>query len=236
MSAGAVGAAPVLRRDKMLNPSKNTREHGLAQERRIVDALRRAPQTEFQLAEMLGITRNATTIYMSRMRKQKRIRIVDYIKSTSGRPLPIFGVGSAPDLEYVPLRPRNKAKQPDRVEAMRKAILLLLRAPHTAAEMAEKLHRSQSVINTYVRDLREEKQVRISGWKQTGSRNGWAPVYRLGKAKDRPRPPPETAKERHLRERQDPERYERELAQRRRRHKIRTLRAKPQGVFAALGV
>lgn len=219
----------------MIVPHKNSREHGLLQERRIIDALRRNPMNEFQIAEMLGITRNATTIYITRMRKQKRVRVADWIKNATGRPLPVFGVGPQPDKVYVPMKV-IKPKQPDRIEAMRKSILDALESPHTSAELAVKLIRSHSVIRTYIRDLRAENLVRISAWKQTGERNGWAPVYRLGSAKDKARPRALTPSEHHAKVRSDPEKKRREAELRRRRDYIKKFRNKPANPFAALGL
>lgn len=220
----------------MIQPPRNSRAFGELQERRIIDALRRQPMNEFDLAKLLGITRNATTIYMTRMRKQKRIRVCAWIKNKVGRPLPIFGAGCEPDVEYVPVRYRNKVKQPDRVETMRAAVLELLKARHTAAELGEKLHRSQSVMRSYVRGLRKEKLAHIAAWQQTGERNGWAPVYKAGNAPDVPQPPRETIQERHERERASAEFRQRENERRRERYRLKALCSKPQGIFAALGL
>lgn len=216
----------------MIEPHKNTREYGLSQERRIIDMVRNNPMSEFKIAEALGITRNATTIYMSRMRKQKRIRIVAYVKNPSGRPLPIFGAGAGDDLVYVPVRHRNTEKRPDPAEAMRAAILKLLEAPHLAGEIGEKLHRTRSIIARYIRQLRAEKKVRIASWRQVGERNGWAPVYKVGDMKDKRRPARKTDKERHMRKRADPEFRERENERRRFKRRLQ----KPQNPFSMLGL
>lgn len=221
----------------MKTPAKNSKEHSWQNEFKIIDALRRKPMTGPEIAAMMGFVRNSATIYITRMRGQKRIRVAGWIKNHSGRPQPIFGVGSHADEVYVPTKPR-KPKQADRVLAMRQAVLDFLEKPHTAAELAVKVHRSQSIVRGYVRDLRNEKLVRISDWKQTGERNGWAPVYRIGKKKDKPQPPAETNSERHQRIRADPERKARELELRRVRDRNQRRResGKPASLFAALGL
>jgi predicted ArsR family transcriptional regulator len=219
----------------MQTPHKNSKEHSRQQEFRIIDALRRKPMTDIEIAALLGVVRNAATVYISRMRKEKRIRVDSWIRSTSGRPRPVFGVGSHPDEPYTVVKVR-KPKQADRVLVMREAVLKLLETKHTAADLAEKVHRSQSIIRGYIRDLRDEKLVRIADWKQTGARNGWAPVYKLGKSKDKPHPPAETPSERHHRIRADPEKKERELELRRHRESLQRKRGKPANPFAALGL
>lgn len=219
----------------MIEPRKNTREYGLLQERRIIDFLRRKPMTEFDLAHLMGLTRGAVTLYVTRMRGQKRIRIAGHVKMEGRRPIPLLGVGGAPDVEYVPQRMR-KPPQPDRANAMRKSILALLAERYTAAELAVELHKSHSVIRRYIRELKGEGLVRISSWQQTGSRNGWAPVYKLGSRKDTPRPPALTSKQYHERSRADEEKREREKMLRRERDRRWRKRAAPAHPFSALGI
>lgn len=216
-------------------PPKNSKEHSRQNEFRIIDSLRRQPMTGPEIAEMLGVVRNAATVYISRMRKEKRIRVAGWVKNHSGRPNPIFGVGSLADEPYIPVKVR-KPKQENRVLVMRTAVLDLLKKNHTAAELAQKVYRSQSVIRGYVRDLRNEKLVRIVGWQHAGSRNGWAPVYRVGRGPDVPQPPAETSSERHHRIRAIPEKKERELELRRIRERNQRNRGKTISPFAALGL
>lgn len=217
-----------------MEPKTNTKEWGEYQKRRIIDALRRQPMTEWQLAEQFGVVRNTITMHMTELRRQNRVHRSSYIKSVSGRPLPVYSAGNQPDAVYVPKKVR-KPKQPDRVETMKAAILALLVRNHTAIELGEKLNRSASVIRFYIREMRTARLVRIADWKQSGARNGWAPVYRVGKAADKPRPARLTCVEYHARRRADPEKRELEQKQRKLRDNIKKLRRKPANPFAALG-
>lgn len=218
-----------------MEPKKNTKEFGDWQKRRIIDALRREPMTEWQLADLLGVVRNTVTMHMTQLRKEGRVYRASYIRSVTGRPLPVYGAGKHPDAIYTPKKV-VKPKQPCRVTAVKTAMLILLQKPHTTVQLSAKLNRSASVIRFYILQLRREKQIRIAQWKQTGDRNGWAPCYKIGFTEDRPRPPKMTSSEYHARQRANPENRERDNRQRQIRYNISKLRAKPATIFSALGL
>lgn len=220
----------------MIEPKKNSREYGLLQERRIIDALRRQPMTEYEMADMFKVVRNTITVYMTRMRRENRVHVARYIKNPTGRPRPVFAAGAGVDAEYVVVRYRSKVKQPDRIAATRERLLQLLETPHTVEQLTTILHLSASVVRARVRDLRLEKKVRISGWRHAGSRNGWAPAYKVGSEADKKRPKPLTAAQYSARKRKDDERREHEQNLRRVRDQMRKLRDKPAGWAATLGV
>lgn len=223
----------------MLTPKRNSREHGLLQERRIIDALRREPLDDGTLAKRFGVTRSNIAIYIKRMRDQKRIRVVGFMRPPEARqncrPRPLFGLGSAPDVEYVPTRV-NKPRQPDRGTTRRTLILAVLAESHTLAELCEKVNLSASPAREYVRQLREEKLVRICGWTQTGARNGWAPRYRIGSARDRAQPKAMTVEQINQRRRENTEQREVEKLRRQQREQLAKITRRPNGIFGALGV
>lgn len=218
-----------------MTPPRFRKAYGEFNERRIIDALRREPMTIFQIADMLGITRGGATFYMTRLRKQKRARVVSHIKNVTGMPLPVFGIGGEPDAVYIANKPR-KQNLGDRKAKTIGAMLALLDKPRTAADLGERLGKSASIMRQYLRELRDEKRVRIADWKRTGSRNAWAPAYKVGNAKDKPMPERESYADYNRRRRADPDYRERESKQRQHRDMVKSLRKKPATWTTALGV
>lgn len=216
-------------------PPKNSVEHTLVQERRIIDALRRNRMIEVEISAMLGITRNATTMYITRMRKQKRIRVAGWVPNPKGRPAPIFALGGDPDAVHVPQKVR-KPRQPDRKETNKARVLALLEKPYATSDIGPLVHLSASAVRVYLRELRQEKKIRISGWKHYGARNGLAPIYRQGDRKDAAKPARRTHSEQHRIARQDPDRLARERLMRQQRDKLKKLKSAPASWASALGV
>lgn len=214
-----------------------SREGGELQDRRIIDALRRKPGSKRDIAALLGVTPGGAYLRLLKLHKEKRIRVVDHVPNVSGGALSIYGAGGGPDKEYVPKR-AIKPCQNDRVQELIDAILKLLEKAHTVAQLAAKLHKSESVIRTRLRMLRtpENRRVRICNWIQHGERNGWCPVYSKSRFPDAPRPKRLTDKEYHDKARADPEKRERERRRQRERDQLRRLQKKPAAWHSVLMV
>lgn len=214
--------------------STRNRERGIANEFRVIDALRREKMTVIEVAALLGISRAGGLVYLSRLHGAKRIHIAGHRPNPTGRPLPLFASGPGQDAVYMPKKVR-KDRQPDRRETVKARVAALLEAPHTTNELAEKIARSPAIARRYISELKAEGRVYIMGWQHPGHRGDLAPRYKLGTRKDAVKPK-QTRAERWQKEKADPERHERLLKKRRHAERMKTIRAKPQGIFAALGV
>lgn len=219
----------------MNEPKRNTREYGLLQERKIIDALRRKPMNRNEISEFLGISLHGTDVYMHRLRESNRIRVIDYERRFGIRPRAIYTAGSGKSLEYVTSRVRKPTKE-DRVQKNRETILEILATPQTAAEICEHIFVTHSRARKYIKNLRDEKLIHVSGWRQTGSRGGWAPLYKAGAKKDKARPRALTPAEHHAKARSNPAKRERQQEMRRMRDQVKKMKAKKTSPFALLGL
>jgi DNA-binding CsgD family transcriptional regulator len=207
------------------------KERGERQEQRIIASLTEKPKTPAQIAEALSLGLSNVSIYTRRLKRQGRIYISGH-EGGVGRPAPIFAVGSLPDVEYVPKRRNAPIKTVD----MRLAeVRNLLESGHTSRELGQKLHVTRGRAQKLVQMLKEQTPVRIVGWRHPGHRGDLAPIYRLGKGEDAPKPR-ETRAQRYAKEKANPEKHERNLKRRRAQYHIDKARKKPNGIFGALGI
>jgi predicted ArsR family transcriptional regulator len=208
---------------------------------RILAAIAAEALTAQQLADRLHLTRDGINIHLKAMKEAapRQVHVAGWVYNPQGgRPAPMYRPGDRPDAKYVAARAPTRHLQVGKQLAK---IKRLLRAkPMTAAQLGQALGTSSGWARNLVVRLRAEKQVYIAGWQSPGA--GIAPLYAMGARDDVPRPPidPKNAYARlkHRRETDDHARevYERDLRRRALNSKIKKLKAKPQGIFAALGV
>lgn len=214
--------------------------HGKAQEQRILDALAVRPMCNNELAAHLGMGRTGAAKYTARMlaASPKRLHIVGHhAPQTGGYPRPRFGPGDGVDVPYIATFPRTPKKEGDRKGDALFRIVKALEKGGTAKEMAKACHLAFTTVHKYMDEIHAAGwTIYIKRWKQTGARNAWCPVYASGNRPDAPRPPMQTRAERYQAERADPNKVKRHEDGRRLGRLRRQLRAKPAGIFAALGL
>lgn len=208
---------------------------------RILAAIATEPLTAQELADRLHLTRDGINIHLKAMKnaEPRQVHVASYDRNVQGgRPAPRYRPGDAKDAVYEPSRTPKRHLQVGKQLAK---IKKLLRAkPMSATQLGQALATSPGWARNLVARLRAAKQVYIGGWQSFGS--GIAPLYALGAREDVPRPPidPKNAYARLKRRRETDDHarevYERDLRRRAVNSKIKKLKAKPQGIFAALGV
>lgn len=221
-------------------PNHKLSAHALSQERRILDALAVRPMCNNDLAAHLGMGRTGVAKYTARMMaaSPKRLHVVGHhTPTTGGCPRPIFGPGDGPDAQYVATFPSAPKKCDDRKGDALFRIVKALEKGGTARELSKTCHLAHTTIHKYMDELRAaDWAIYIKRWKQAGTRNAWCPVYASGNKRDAKRPPQQTRAERYAADRADPNKVKRHEDSRR-LSKIRSqLRAKPNGIFGALGL
>ncbi|MGZ7030181.1 MAG: hypothetical protein ACXVG9_12720, partial [Terriglobales bacterium] len=195
-------------------------------------SLLESPKTAKQLMIALSTGQSNVSIYLRRLKGRNEIHICGHESSGIGRPLPIWAAGAGVDSQYVPKRHSSPVKS---LAERLAEVKMLLQAGHTSRELGEKLHVTRGRAQKLIQTLREQVAVRIIGWRHPGHRGDLAPIYRLGKGEDAPKPR-ETRAQRYQREKANPEQYERIKMKRRARHHVDQARKKPNGIFGALGV
>jgi predicted ArsR family transcriptional regulator len=98
------------------------------------------------------------------------------------------------------LKPLNKYRKVSHV-ALAKTLKLLLSGPATAHEISEETGLHIVTAQEWMRCLRKEQCIHISGWLPDGLGRDTTAVYQLGKGRDKPRHK-FTAAERQARHRQ----------------------------------
>lgn len=211
------------------------KERGERQKHRILALVAAQPMSARELADAVHLTLTGVLIHTKQMMREtpRRLRIAAYRPTAAGKPTPLYGAGSEPDAIY---ERKRKDKQPDRVEArMAQLVQVLEDGPGTAEQLGMRMNLSTARAREYVRRLRAMGWAHISDWVAPVGRGDLAPCYALGAKKDKPKPR-QTRADRYRKERQDPEKYEHILAQRRHLHQRAKLRQKPNGIFGALGI
>lgn len=211
------------------------KEIGDRQKQKILDQVAEKPMSARDLAGKVHLTLAGVLFHTKQMMREtpRRLRIADYEHRGQGKPAPLYGPGDAPDAVY---EAKRKPKLPDRVEArMGQLVEALERGSYTADQLGLLLHLSASRVRKYIRDLRDMRWAYISEWLAPEGRGDLAPVYSLGMKVDKPKPR-QTRAERYRKEKGDPEKYRRLLAQRRHLYQRAKLKQKPNTIFGALGL
>lgn len=223
----------------------SSRARGEANARLVIDTLRRKPMTVRQLAEALGKSESGIALHLRKLRDNpRRVHISGHYLApgAQGQPAPIWSVGNRPHAEYVRINiPGRKTTSEERRAQI---LALLAERPRTAAQLAEVLHIVRECVLRHMQPLRtaENRQVYISRWQhpskiaKPGTGGDWAPVYAAGNKKDKVKPKRETSIERHQRLSLDEAYKASRRKKRREHHQIEKTRARPQGIFAALGL
>lgn len=212
-----------------------SKEIGDRQKQKILAQVATQPMSARDLAAKVHLTVSAVLLHTKQMMSEtpRRLRIAEYDATGRGKPAPLYGPGDAPDVAY---EAKRKPKQPDRVEArMGKLVETLEQGSYTADQLGILLCLSASRVRKYIRNLRDMRWAYISDWLAPEGRGDLAPVYALGMKADKPKPR-QTRADRYRKERADPEKYSRILAQRRHLHQRAKLKQKPNTIFGALGL
>lgn len=192
---------------------------GSYQSARILAALAR-PMTIPQLAPVLHLSEDGVRRYIKRLSASKQIRVCGWHQTVTGRVAPIYGLGGEPDAVY------GEALA-DRREAC--ILALLSDGPRTAQQLADMMERCATHVCNMLVSLRASKAVHVHSYIEPEARGSFRPVYALGAKRDAP-----------MVKRPTRERYQLRLEQnrsyRRRDSILRQATARPQGIFAALGL
>ena len=212
-----------------------SKEIGDRQKQKILAQVATQPMSARDLAAKVHLTVSAVLLHTKQMMSEtpRRLRIAGYDATGRGKPAPLYGPGDAPDAAY---EAKRKPKQPDRVEArMGKLVETLEQGSYTADQLGILLCLSASRVRKYIRNLRDMRWAYISDWLAPEGRGDLAPVYALGMKADKPKPR-QTRADRYRKERADPEKYSRILAQRRHLYQRAQLKQRPNTIFGALGL
>jgi biotin operon repressor len=205
--------------------------HGKRQEARILATLAIEPQTCKQLVESLHLAHANVTKYIARLKLEPaRIHISGYHQTTS-RAAAVYSAGPGKDKPFV--RKSDQRRQSG-FETKLAAAYALLAKPMTGQMLQGKLFRSKSAVQNYVRSLRDDKLIHISGWKMVDGQVP-IPLYSQGDKPDAPRPrkPKRCQWQKEL---ANPDVHAYRKAKKRARYAIEKARSKPQNIFSALGL
>lgn len=218
---------------------KNVANHvnknrGLLQMAEMVVMLTDTALTVNQLAERMGCTTANVYLYAQRLRAEKRIFIESYIaRDDGGRPAPLFRAGNRPDAEYVrKTKPRNKVPI-DRCAVGIERVRAALDVPRTAEEVGNLAFMTGGRARHYIGLIRAADDCYIKEWRHPGKRGDLAPVYALGKGKDKPKPRQSRA-DRWKREKADRQAIDLRNAKRRANYAVAKHSAKPNTWLSAL--
>lgn len=165
------------------------KNHGLAQMDAMVAMLTESALTTSQLAERMECSTANVYLYLERLRADARVFIESHIAPfDGGRPSPRFRAGNQPDAEYVrKSKPRNKVPV-DRIAIGIERVRAALAEPRTAEEASHLSFMTAGRVRHYIGLLRAAEGCFIKDWRHPGKRGDLAPVYALGKGRDKKKP------------------------------------------------
>lgn len=210
------------------------KNHGFAQMAAMVTMLTESAMTVNQLADKMECSTANVYLYLERLRADKRVFIESHIARTDGgRPAPLFRAGDKPDAEYIrKTKPRNKVPV-DRLAVGIERVRAALSEPRTAEEAGQLAFMTAGRARHYIGLLRAADGCFIKDWRHPGKRGDLAPVYALGRGKDKPKPRQSRA-DRWKREKGDVHKIDRRNAKRRAAYAASKATAKPNTWLSAL--
>lgn len=211
---------------------------GRRQKARIMILIAVTPMTAKQLSEKLGITTKAVLLHTKAMMESvpRKIYVSGWLPNVNGRPAPLYMAGERQNVPYVAKR-KPVMNLPDRnVIHMARLVEILEQSPRTVNELSVLMNISHSRVRLYTKRLRDMRWGRIHAWRDPEGRGDQSPVYGLGDKKDAPKPARKTRAHFHKQMMSDPERHAHALAKKRAQSYVDKHKAKPQGIFAALGL
>lgn len=208
-------------------------------EARILRIVNIEPMSLIDIASYMDITRSSVSAYLRDMHERRLIHVHAYQQPLlTGTSVAIYAPGDKPD--FVRIVKAKKRKTPKEVTAMRtREILdLLSKGNYPASAIAMKVGLGIAAVLKYLQRFRKEHVVRLAEWHRASTGKHWVPYYGLGDAPDAELPP---ASGKSSRARCGSRALgDDKLAQERSRatveQTIAAARAKPCGIFAALGI
>lgn len=154
---------------------------------RILAAIEKEPLTGLQLSARLYLSQTSVDRFMRRLlaEKPRRLHVCGYCEKMLKTPARIFKAGPGKDAVYV-LKKKRPRTEPTKAEAHRARILALLVLPQTVVQLSERLGICRSRTTVYLKQLRADKKVHITGSIPPAGTGIPAPVYALGNLPDKP--------------------------------------------------
>lgn len=210
------------------------KNRGIEQMDKLALMLLDTPLTLGQISERMECTPENARLYLARLREDQRVFIESHIsRCDGGRPAPLYRTGSEPDAVYVRKgKPRNKVPI-DRVAIGIERVRAALTEPRTAEEVGQLAFMTAGHARHYIGLLRDAVGCYIKDWRHPGKRGDLAPVYALGKGKDKPKPRQSRAA-RWRREKADRQAIDARNAKRRAEYATKKAVSKPNTWMSAL--
>ncbi|HWV64103.1 MAG TPA: winged helix-turn-helix domain-containing protein [Oxalicibacterium sp.] len=210
------------------------KERGEKQRRRILEQLKAGPMSAQELADTIYLSRAAVLLHIQVLRAAKLVRIADHRTQCRSREIRLYGLGDAPDAEYVKVKRRGVGVLEQQRRQMRQAIIDQLKISRaTSTELAVLLKVSEPTMRKYLPMMHAEKLVYRAGW--VAREGGGEPVAVWGHGNFRDQPVPKVIHPRGT-PRLPEEQLEMLRKSREAKEIVRMAISKPQNIFSALGL
>lgn len=216
-------------------PGKYQKERGELQRRKIVALLESGPHSAQDIARGVHLTRGAVLLHIRQMREAGQVRIASHVMQYRSREIPLYGLGDAPDAEYVRSKDRLAPNSFDvQREKVRQMILNQLKiARATAPELAILLGLANPTMRKYLPMMREENLIHRAAWAKKDGGGIQVAIWAVGNKPDAPKDKviPRTTVGSLPQDQMDLLWKKKEV-----KKILSAAKKKPQGIFAALGI
>lgn len=211
---------------------KRFSHQGERQKMKILACLEYGAMSAADIGNEIHLSRAGVTKHIAVMKAAtpKRVHIENYDINTVGKPTPLYAAGDKPDAVYQ----HQTVIKSHHHALLSRAVMHLEASPRTTRELSFLMKMSVSGARNLINELKDMHWCYLSDYTPPIKRRR-IPIFSLGVGKDK-KVPITTRAERWKAEKRDEDLHERNLAKRRAKAMLGKARAKPQGIFAALGL